>query len=121
VALAMRLDPPIDVVGVANIVSGTGMAAGLVWLFEVDQVAALERGGWGGAGRLGVEGLLAHAPRPAPRSQADLSSAGPQRPPGEKDALSALRVGARGASLSEVEHEAHTRRTLTPAARTQAV
>jgi hypothetical protein len=56
----------------------------------------------------GVEGRGAHAPRPAPRGQADLSPTGPQRPQGEKEAHSALRVGARGASFKEVEHASHT-------------
>jgi hypothetical protein len=100
VFLAVHLNAPVDVVGVADVVLGPWMSARLVRLVEVDQIAALKRGGWGGARRLGVEGRSAHAPRSAPRGQADLSPAGPQRPPGKKDALSALRVGARGASLS---------------------
>jgi hypothetical protein len=46
---------------------------------EAEEITALQPGG-GGAGRLDVEGRSAHAPWPAPRDEAELSSAGPQRP-----------------------------------------
>jgi hypothetical protein len=91
--LAVRLDPPSDIVRVPDVMLSAWVTARLVWLVEMDQVAALQRRCGGGACRLGVEGGSAHAPRPAARHEAELSPARPQRPPGEEDALCALRVG----------------------------
>src|SRR3989442_13025645 len=84
------------------------MSARLVRLIEVDEVAALERDD--GAQPVGsvCKGQVLMPPRPAPRGQADPSPAWPQRLPGQKDALSALRIGAYAASSAWVSAELET-------------
>jgi len=43
VTFAVRLNAPLDIVGVTDVVLGAWMPAGPVRLLEVQQVAALER------------------------------------------------------------------------------